>query len=229
MYNRIFKYLSENSILYEKQFGFQTSHSIEHAMLLLVNQLYQSFDENKFTLGIFIDLSKTFDTVDHKILTKKLELYGIKGCNLRCFESYLSNRKQFITYGDKQTNIETITCGVPQGSILGPLLFLIFVNDLHKVTKYLDPIMFADDTNLFYSHKNITTLFQIVNSELKLVNEWFLANKLSLNAKKKKKFYFINCLCVILSRCTCQLWHSITSKLKEKILSNFSALASMKT
>ena len=104
-YNWLFKCISENSILYEKQFGFQTSHSIEHAMLLLVNQLYQSFDENKFTLGIFIDLSKTFDTVDHKILTKRLELYGIKGCNLRCFESYLSNRKQFITYGDKQTNL----------------------------------------------------------------------------------------------------------------------------
>ena len=137
-------------------------------------------------LGIFIDLIKAFDTVDHKILTKKLELYGIKGCNLRWFESYLSNRRQFITYGDKQTNIEIITCRVPQGLILGPSLFLIFVNDLHKVIKYLDPIMFADDTNLFYSHKNIKTLFQIVNSESKLVNEWFLANKLSLNAKMRK-------------------------------------------
>ena len=124
--------------------------------------------------------------MDHKTLTKKLELYGIKYCNLRWFESYLSNRKQSITYGDKQTNIETITCGVPQCSILGPLLFLIFVNDLHKVTKYLDPMMFADDANLFCSHKNIKTLFQIVNSELKLVTEWFLANKLSLNAKKNK-------------------------------------------
>ena len=119
LYNRLFKYLSENSILYEKQFGFQTSHSTEHAILLLVNQLYQSFDESKFTLGIFINLSKAFDKVDHKILTKKLELYGIKGCYQRWFESHLSNRKQFITYGDKQTNIETITCGVPQGSILG--------------------------------------------------------------------------------------------------------------
>ena len=93
MYNRLFKYLSENSILYEKEFGFQTSHSTEHAILLL----YQSFDESKLTLGIFIDLSKAFDTVDHKILTKKLELYGNKCCNLGWFESYLSNRKQFIT------------------------------------------------------------------------------------------------------------------------------------
>ena len=163
MYNRLFKYFSENRILYEKQFGFQTSHSTEHAILLLVNQLYQSFDESNFTLGIFIDPSKAFDTVDHKILTKKLELYRIKGCNLRLFENYLSNRKQFVTYGDKQSNIETVTCGVCQGSILGSLLFLMFVNDLDKVTKYLDPIMFANDTNLFYSNKNIKTLFQIVN------------------------------------------------------------------
>ena len=158
MYYGLFKYLSENSILYEKQFGFQTSHSTEHAILLLVNQLYQLFDESKFTLRIFIHLSKVFDTVNQKILTKKLELYGIKGCNLRWFASYLSNSKQFITYGDKQTNIETVTCGVPHVSILGALLFLIFVNDHHEVTKYLDPIMFADDTNLIYSHKNIKTL-----------------------------------------------------------------------
>ena len=192
MYNRLFKYLWENSILYEKQFVFQTSHSTEHAILLLVNQLYQLFDESKFTLGIFIDLTKAFDKVDHKILTKKLELYGIKSCSLGCFESYLSNRKQFIRYGDKQKNIETVTWVVPQGSILEPLLFLIFVNDFLKVTKYLDPIMIADDTKLFYSHKNIKTLFQIVNSELKLVNEWCLANKLSLNAKKTKLIFFIS-------------------------------------
>ena len=157
---------------------------------LVFRHLYQSLDESKLTLGIFIDLSKAFDTVDHKILTKKLELYGIEDCNLRWFESYLSNRKQFITYADKQTNIETITCGVPLGSILGPLLFLIFVYDLHKVTKHLDPIMFADDTNLFCSHKNIKALFQIVNSELKLVTKWFLANKPSLNAKKTKYVLF---------------------------------------
>ena len=101
MYDRFFKCLSENSILYEKQLGFQTSHSNEHAILLLVNQLYQLFDEIKFTLGIFIDLSKSFDKVDHKIITEKLQLYGIIGHKLRWFENYLSNGKQFIVYGDK--------------------------------------------------------------------------------------------------------------------------------
>ena len=147
MYNRLFKYLSENSILYEKQFGFQTSHSTEHAILLLVNQLYQSFDESKFTLGIFTDLSKAFDIVDHKILIKQLELYGIKGWNVGWFESYLSNRKQYITYCDKQRNIETITCRVPQGSILGPLSFLIFVNDkifrLNYVCRRYKSVLFS--------------------------------------------------------------------------------------
>ena len=110
MCNHLFKYLSENSILYEKRFGFQTSHSTEHAILVLVNQLYQSFDANKFTLRNFIDLSKVFDTVDQKIHTKKLKLYGIKGQNLRWFECYLSNTKQLISYGgNKQKNMETIT------------------------------------------------------------------------------------------------------------------------
>ena len=104
MYNSLFKYYSENSILYEKQFGFTASHSTEHAILLLVNQLYQLFGKSKFTLGNFIDLGKAFDTVDRKILTKKLELYGIKGCKLGWFESYLSNRKQFITYGDMRSS-----------------------------------------------------------------------------------------------------------------------------
>ena len=107
MYNRLCKYFSENSTLYKK-FGFQTSRSTEDAIILLVNHLYQSFDESKLTLGIFIDLTKAFDRVDHKILTKKLELYGIKDCNLRWFESCLSNRKQFKTYGNKQTNIKLL-------------------------------------------------------------------------------------------------------------------------
>ena len=103
----------------------------------------------RFSLGIFSDVSKALGTVDHKPLTKKLELHGIKSCNLRWFEKYLSNRNQFIRCGDKETNVETISCEVPQGSILGPLSFLIFVSDLHKVINYLGSIIFVDSTNLF--------------------------------------------------------------------------------
>ena len=143
-----------------------------------------SFERNQFTLGIFIDLSKAFDTVDHKILISKLKNYGVRGNNLKWFESYLNNRKQFIAYNNKYTSFEIITCGVTQGSILGPLSFLIYVNDLSQVSNILDPTMFAADTNFFYSHHQIKILFERVNCELKNISQWFRANKLSLNIKK---------------------------------------------
>ena len=114
MYNRLFKYLSVLfEILHKKQFGFQKGHSTEHAIIPLIDQINNSFEKNHFTLGIFIDLSKAFDTVDHSILIKKLKLYGIKGNNLRWLESYLNNRKQYISYnGNKCTTFESITYGV---------------------------------------------------------------------------------------------------------------------
>ena len=141
--------------------------------------------KNHFTLGIFIDLKKAFDTIDHAILIKKLKHYGIKGNNLRWFESYLQNRKQYITYETtKFTTFENMTCGVPQSSILGLLLFLLYINDLPNVSNILDPIMFADDTNLFYSHHNINELFTTVNKELQKLGDWFTSNKLSLKIKK---------------------------------------------
>ena len=189
MFNRLYSFLQVNNTLYKKQFGFQKEHSTEHAILQLTNQIQQSFQENLLTIGVFIDLSKAFDTVDHKILLKKLSFYGIRNKNLKWFESYLSGRKQFISSEQGNTDMEDITFGVPQGSILGPLLFLIFVNDLNNSTS-LDPIMFADDTNLFYSHKNIETLFETVNKELININIWFQANKLSLNTKKTKFVLF---------------------------------------
>ena len=108
-----------------------------------------AFNENKYTLGIFIDLSKVFDTVEHNILLNKLDMYGIKGKNLKWFRSYLANRKQFIKCRDQNTNLEILRCGIPQGSILGLLLFLIFVDDLKNSIKLLDPTMFADDTTFF--------------------------------------------------------------------------------
>ena len=148
MYNHLYKYLKQKDILYKKQFGFQQKHSTEHAILQLIDQVNNSFERNQFTLGIFIDLSKAFDTVDHKILISKLKNYGVRGNNLKWFESYLNNRKQFIEQ-QKYTSFETITCGVPQDSVLGPLLFLIYVNDLNQVSNILGTIRFADDTNFF--------------------------------------------------------------------------------
>ena len=189
MYNRLYSFLVENNILYDKQFGFQKEHSTEHAILQLANQILESFNQDNFTIGVFIDLSKAFDTVDHNILLNKLSFYGVRNNNLKWFKSYLSNRKQYVSTDQVTTDMVSITCGVPQGSILGPLLFLIFVNDLTQATS-LDPIMFADDTNLFYSNRNIDTLFEIVNNELVNISMWFQANKLSLNANKTKYVLF---------------------------------------
>ena len=159
MYNRFYKYLLQNNLLYENQFGFQASNSTKHAVIQLISHILDFFNENKCTLGNFVDLSKAFDTVDHDILLRKLDMYGIKGKNLKWFHGYLTNRKQFIKYSDQNTNLDVRQCGVPQGSILGPFLFLIFVNDLKTQLNY--PIsIFADDSNLLYTNKNIKVLFE---------------------------------------------------------------------
>ena len=132
MYNRLYNHLIKNNILYSKQFGFQKGRSTEYAITQLINQINNDFENNEFTIGIFIDLSKAFDTVEHRILLKKLIHYGVKGNNIRWFESYLTNRKQFLSFNDKNTNFANITCGVPQGSILRPLLFLIYVDEYFR-------------------------------------------------------------------------------------------------
>ena len=171
MYNRLYKYLTDQKILHLQQFGFQKGHFTEHAIAQLVDKIYESFDNDNYTVGIFVDLSKAVDTVNHTILLKKLEIYGITGANLAWFRIYLTNRKQHICINnDNKTNEQKVTCGVPQRSILGPLLFLIYVNDLPSASNLLNTIMFADDTNLFSEHKDISVLFSTVNRELQIIN-----------------------------------------------------------
>ena len=157
-----------------------------------MNQITEAFSQGKYTLGIFLDFSKAFDTVNHNILLEQLKVYGIQSENLKWFRSYLSNRKQFILYDDFKIDMKIVKCGVLQGSILGPLLLLVFVNDFGNSTKVLDPGLFADDINLFCSYNNIRTLSETDNHEVSQINDWFLANKLSLNVEKKYICYFIN-------------------------------------
>ena len=191
IYNRLSSFFSENNILYKKQFGFQKQHSTDHAIVYLVNKILKSFENNCYTLGAFIDLTRAIDTVDHNILLKKLFRYGVRANTLKLLQSYLHNRKQYIAYeNSSKTEFKNVICGVPQGSILGPLLFLIFINGLCHSTPLLEAILFADDTNLFYSHNNVKELFRTMNAELSHLNDWFCANKLSLNTDKVKYVLF---------------------------------------
>ena len=130
MYNHLISFIDKEDILYKFQFGFRKSHSTNHAIISLVEKVNQALDSGKVLVGIFLDLKKTFNTVDHKILVDKLFKYGIRGNILNWFKSYLSNRKQYVNWQGSNSEIETVSCGVPQGSILGPLLFILYVNDL---------------------------------------------------------------------------------------------------
>ena len=137
-----------------------------------------------------MDLSKAFDTIHHKILLRKLESYGIRGQTLSWFSDYLKNRKQFVVFHSHESCKQNIECGVPQGSILGPLLFLIYINDLIYSSSSLTYVLFADDTNILYSHKNLNTLITTLNLELAKVSQWFKCNKLSLNIDKTNYINF---------------------------------------
>ena len=136
---------------------------------------------------ILLDVAKAFDTVNHDILMRKLENCGIRRIPLEWFNSYLNERKQLVKINEVKSATLTIKCGVPQGSVLGPLLFLIYIYDIHRVSKLLKFHLFADDTSLLFPHREEHVIEEIVNQDLKQVNNWLSANKLSLNVKKMKK------------------------------------------
>ena len=184
VYNRLINFLLKNDALYKYQFGFRDKHSTELALILLMDKITAAFDNNEFTVAVFLDLSKAFDMVNHSIIINKLEHYGVRGIPLSWFKSYFSYRKQYVSYNGTDSSLcNTISCDVPQGSILGPLLFSIFINDLHNASNSLFYILFADDSNLLLNGPNINELCKQINQEIKTVVEWFKVNKLCLNIK----------------------------------------------
>ena len=154
MYSRITEFIEQYNILYRCQFGFRKNCSTSHALIHLINKISSAIDQRETTVGVFLDLSKAFDTLNHQILFTKLEHYGIRDVALQWTKSYFSCRRQFVQIIQTCSSTHTIKCGVPQGSILGPLFFILYRNDLPRASKLTEPLLFADDTSIFFSHSN---------------------------------------------------------------------------
>ena len=149
------------------------------AILDIYSKLIDSIEQKKFSCSVFLDFAKAFDTVNHDILLNKLKYYEIRGVALDLFKSYLQNRPQIVKVGGTTSNPMTVKYGVPQGSVLGPLLFLVYINDIHKSSEILRFHLFADDTSIFYSRKDLRNIEMTLNNELVKVSEWFTTNKLT--------------------------------------------------
>lgn len=187
---RLINYLEKHKILQKYQFGFRANHSTETALTLLNHNIARGFENKQFTLAIFLDFSKAFDTVNLSILLDKLEHYGIRGLPLLWLQNYLFNRRQYVTFNNSKSKLEYNTMGVPQGSILGPLLFLIYINDLPTVSNNYKIIMYADDCSMFLSGNSCDDLASKANEDLLNILNWLRANKLTLNINKSKYMVF---------------------------------------
>ena len=166
MYKYLINFIDKHNILYKYQFGFCKSHSTNHAIILLVDKINNALDSGNVLIGVFLDIKKAYDPVNQKILLAKLFRYGIRGNILNWFRSYLSNRKQYVHLQGTDSKTESVTCGVPQGSILGPLLFNIYVNDISEVYNKIFPILFADDTTILMEGNSIHNVIASLNIEL---------------------------------------------------------------
>ena len=184
VYKRVYTYLLKFKLLSSNQFGFQCGVSTSHAISGEYDDLLNNAGKKYYSCCLFLDLSKAFDTVDHNILLRKMsDQFGIRGLANKFFESYLSNRFQYVRINNSRSKKAKIIYGIPQGSNLGPLLFLMYINDLPKSTCF-NTTLFADDTYLSLSSSSLIRLETQVNNEVNKVDKWLRSNKLSLNYKK---------------------------------------------
>ena len=190
MFVRVQSFLDKENVIYKQQFGFRPKHSTTHAIISITEKIREALDKGKFACGVFVDLQKAFDTVNHEVLLKKLYQYGIRGNTYEWFKSYLRDRLQFVSVLGFDSYKLSIKHGVPQGSVLGPLLFLIYINDLYKAILNSETYLFADDTNLLNINSNLRQLQKQVNIDLKNLCLWLLANKISLNKTKTELIFF---------------------------------------
>ena len=184
IYDQLIQYLDKHDVLFKYQFGFRKNHSTEQAIMEITDNLKASIDSNLVSCGLFLDFSKAFDTVNHQILLDKLCKYGVRGGPHDWFASYLQDRKQFVQIGNDKSSLLEMTCGVPQGSTLRPLLFLIYINDIANSSNKLSFRLFADDANIFYTSDDINDIESVMNCEMTRVLNYCSINKLSVNMKK---------------------------------------------
>ena len=190
IYSRLYSFFTVQGILHDKQFGFRKFHSTSHALNYSTDIIRNSLAKGDHVLGIFIDLSKAFDTIDHRILLEKLSHYGVRGNSLKLLQSYLSNRKQCVSALGEISDELAVVFGVPQGSCLGPLLFLIYINDISNISKDSEMILFADDTNIFIRAPSKLEAYHEANKILKLISTYTMLNKLHVNLDKSCFMYF---------------------------------------
>ena len=188
--NGLYKFFEDNNLVYNLQFGFRQKHSTTHALIRLTEKISEQLDNGKFGCGIFVDFQKASDTVDHTILTQNLNYYGVRGKANNWFSSYLKNRTQFATINGFNSELKEINCGIRHGSILGPLLFLIYINDLHYSIKFCKVHHFADDRNLINFNSSVKVINEQVNKDLKTLSNWLNANKICLNFSKTELVLF---------------------------------------